>query len=126
MRNADNLEFLEVWEKVHNPNFNLVHLNEVKKDLGKNRFLISPGKWVETTNAIGLVVKPGRYSGGTFAHRDIAVAFCLWRSPPLMVYVVKEFQRLKEAEATEAKDALEWSLKRRLCNLITFHPGVFS
>lgn len=60
-------EFLEVWEKVRNPNFNLVYLKEVKKDLGKNRFLISPGKWIETTNAIGLAVKPGRYGGGSFA-----------------------------------------------------------
>lgn len=117
MRNADNLEFLEVWEKVHNPNFNLVHLDEVKKDVGKNRFIISPGKWIETTNAIGLVVKTGRYGGGTFAHRDIAMAFCLWLSPPFMVYVVKEFQRLKEVEAAQNKDALDWNLRRVLAKV---------
>lgn len=117
MRNADNLEFLEVWEKVHNPNFNLVHLHEVKKDIGKNRFLISPGKWIETTGAIGILVKTGRYSGGTYAHRDIALAFCLWLSPPLMVYLVKEFQRLKETEAAESKGKLEWDLRRTLAKI---------
>ena len=99
MRNRDTMELLEVWEKLHNPNFNLVQLEEVKKQLGLNRFLMSPTKWIETTNAIGMVTKSGRYGGGTFAHKDIAMAFCFWISPAFQLLVIIEFQRLKEREA---------------------------
>jgi KilA-N domain len=76
IRNKDTIEFLEVWEKLNNPDFNLVQLHEVKNEAGHNRFVISPSKWIEKTNAIGLMTKSGRYGGGTFAHKDIALAFC--------------------------------------------------
>ena len=81
IRNKDTIEFLEVWEKLNNPHFNLVQLHEVKNEAGHNRFVISPSKWIEKTNAIGLVTKSGRYGGGTFAHKDIALGFCYWVSP---------------------------------------------
>jgi KilA-N domain len=114
MRNKDTIEFLGVWEKLYNANFNLVQLEEVKKEAGFNRFIISPTKWISITNAIGLVTKTGRYGGGTFAHKDIALAFCYWISPPFQLYIIKEFQRLKEKEAQEEKDVLEWNIKRTL------------
>ena len=117
MRNRDTMELLEVWEKLHNPNFNLVQLEEVKKQLGLNRFLMSPTKWIETTNAIGLITKSGRYGGGTFAHKDIAMAFCFWISPAFQLLVIIEFQRLKEQEAKEEKESLDWSLKRTLAKV---------
>lgn len=112
MRNADTLEFLEVWETLNNPNFNLVHLHKVRDDIGKNRFLISPTKWIEITAAIGMAVKTGRYGGGTFAHRDIAMGFCFWLSPAFQLHVIQEFQRLKEAEAATQKHELEWNVNR--------------
>ena len=80
IRNKDTIEFLEVWEKLNNPNFNLVQLHEVKNEAGYNRFVMSPSKWIEKTNAIGLITKSGRYGGGTFAHKDIALGFCYWRT----------------------------------------------
>lgn len=114
IRNKDTIEFLEVWEKLNNPNFNLVQLHEVKNEAGHNRFVISPSKWIERTNAIGLMTKSGRYGGGTFAHKDIALGFCYWVSPAFQLYVIKEFQRLKEAEAKEQDHALDWNLRRTL------------
>jgi hypothetical protein len=112
VRNKDTVEFLGVWEKLNNPNFNLVQFEEVKKEAGFNRFVISPTKWVSLTGAIGLTTKSGRYGGGTFAHKDLALAFCYWISPPFQLYVIREFQRLKEQEAKEQKDSLEWNIKR--------------
>ncbi len=88
MKNRDTIELLEIWEKLHNPNFNLLQLEEVKKEVGLNRFIISPTKWIETTNAIGMVTKSGRYGGGTFAHKDIAMAFCFWISPAFQLLVI--------------------------------------
>jgi hypothetical protein len=117
IRNKDTIEFLEVWEKLNNPNFNLVQLHEVKNEAGHNRFVISPSKWIERTNAIGLVTKAGRYGGGTYAHKDIALGFCYWVSPPFQLYVIKEFQRLKEAEAKEQDQALDWNLRRTLSKI---------
>ena len=117
IRNKDTIEFLEVWEKLNNPDFNLVQLHEVKNEAGHNRFVISPTKWIEKTNAIGLMTKSGRYGGGTFAHKDIALAFCYWVSPPFQLYVIKEFQRLKEAEAKEQYQTLDWNLKRTLAKV---------
>jgi hypothetical protein len=117
VRNKDTLEFLGVWEKLNNPSFNLLEFEEVKKEAGFNRFVISPTKWVSTTNAVGLITKSGRYGGGTFAHKDIALAFCYWVSPPFQLYVIKEFQRLKEAEAKEQNQALDWNLKRTLAKV---------
>ena len=117
IRNKDTIEFLEVWEKLNNSNFNLVQLHEVKNEAGHNRFVMSPSKWIEKTNAIGLITKSGRYGGGTFAHKDIALAFCYWVSPPFQLYVIKEFQRLKETEAKEQKLELDWSLNRTLAKV---------
>jgi hypothetical protein len=114
IRNKDTIEFLEVWEKLNNPNFNLVQLHEVKNEAGFNRFVISPTKWIERTNAIGLMTKSGRYGGGTFAHKDIALGFCYWVSPPFQLYVIKEFQRMKAVEAKENNESLEWNLRRTL------------
>ncbi len=112
VRNKDTVEFLGVWEKLNNPNFNLVQFEEVKKEAGMNRFVLSPTKWAALTNAIGLVTKSGRHGGGTFAHKDLALAFCYWISPPFQLYVIREFQRLKEDEAKAQKDSLEWTIKR--------------
>lgn len=117
MKNRDTIELLEIWEKLHNPNFNLLQLEEVKKEVGFNRFIISPTKWIETTNAIGMVTKSGRYGGGTFAHKDIAMAFCFWISPAFQLLVITEFQRLKAIEAEEQKEALDWNLKRTLAKV---------
>jgi KilA-N domain len=120
IRNKDTIEFLEVWERLSNPNFNLVQLHEVKNEAGHNRFVISPSKWIERTNAIGLITKAGRYGSGTFAHKDIAMAFCYWVSPAFQLYVVREFQRLKAQEAKEQEEALDWNLKRTLAK-INYH-----
>jgi KilA-N domain len=114
IRNKDTIEFLEVWETLNNPNFNPVQLHEVKNEAGFNRFVISPTKWIERTNAIGLMTKSGRYGGGTFAHKDIALGFCYWVSPPFQLYVIKEFQRMKAVEAKENNESLEWNLRRTL------------
>jgi len=117
LRNKDTLEFLGVWEKLNNPVFNLLDFEEVKNQSGVNRFAISPSKWVERTSAKGLQVKAGRYGGGTFAHRDIALGFCYWLSPPFQLYVLQEFQRLKKAEALERRDELDWNLRRTLAKV---------
>jgi hypothetical protein len=117
MRNKDTIEFLGVWEMLNNPDFNLVQLEEVKKQAGYNRFIISPSKWIETTNSIGLITKTGRYGGGTFAHKDIAFAFCYWISPPFQLYVIKEFQRMKAVEAEQNKESLDWNLRRTLAKV---------
>jgi hypothetical protein len=117
MRNKDTIELLEIWEKLHNPNFNLLQLEEVKKQVGLNRFLMSPTKWIETTNAVGMVTKTGRYGGGTFAHKDIAMAFCFWISPGFQLLVITEFQRLKAIEAEEQQEHLDWNLKRTLAKV---------
>ena len=117
MKNKDTIEFLGVWEKLYNPHFNLLQLEEVKKEAGFNRFIISPSKWIELTNATGLITKFGRYGGGTFAHKDIALAFCYWISPPFQLYVIQEFQRLKTQEAQQQKESLAWDIRRTLAKV---------
>lgn len=117
MKNKDTIEFLGVWEKLYNPHFNLLQLEEVKKEAGFNRFIISPSKWIELTNATGLITKFGRYGGGTFAHKDIALAFCYWISPPFQLYVIQEFQRLKTQEAIEQKESIAWDIRRTLAKV---------
>ncbi len=116
LRNQNTIEYLATWEMLHNPDFNSMQLHGIKEQVGINRFLISAGKWVEMTNAIGIVAKSGRY-GGTFAHPDIAFHFCLWLSPTFQLYVAKEFQRLKKEESAEEKMALEWNLRRALSKI---------
>lgn len=111
LRNKDTIEFLAVWEKINNPSFNPIEFDRIRNEAGTNRFILSAKKWVESTNAIGLVSKAGRY-GGTFAHKDIAFEFGSWLSPEFKLYLIKEFQRLKDAEAQSGQ--LEWNVRRTL------------
>ncbi len=103
MRCKNGLGFLGLWEELNNPNFNLIEFDKVKQESGLDRFIISVGKWVSLTGAIGLVAKSKRYGGETFAHIDITLAFCTWLNPPFKSYLVKEFQKLKEQEAKDNK-----------------------
>ncbi len=116
LRNQNTVEYLETWETLYNPDFNSMQLHGIKEQLGLNRFLLSIKKWIELTNAIGVKAKAGRY-GGTYAHPDIAFHFCLWLSPKFQLYIAKEFQRLKQAEARERGEALDWNLKRLLSKI---------
>ena len=116
MRNRNTVEFMGVWEAVHNPDFNSVGFDGIFAQTGLNRFKLSVKKWTAETNAIGITAKSGRY-GGTYAHPDIAFNFALWLSPTFQVYIAKEFQRLKQAEAREREEALDWSLKRLLSKI---------
>jgi KilA-N domain len=117
MRNKDTIEFLGTWEILHNPNFNPLEFEGVKNEAGTNRFVLSPSKWMELTGAVGITAKAGRYGGGTFAHRDIALEFCSWVSPVFKLYLIKEFQRLKDIEADQAKETLAWNIKRTLAKV---------
>lgn len=109
MRNRNTLEFLGLWEQLHNSDFKPIEFDRFKYEAGSNTFSMSPKKWIEGTNAIGMYAKSGR-NGGTYAHKDIALEYCSWLKPVIRLYVVKEFQRLKEAEASEYN--LEWTVKR--------------
>ena len=112
LRNRNTLEFIGIWEKVYNPNFNCGEFAVIKSQAGLNRFKISVKEFVERTNAISLQAKAGRY-GGTFAHKDIAFEFAMWISPEFKIYIVKEFQRLKEEEQKQ----IGWSAKRELSKI---------
>ena len=112
LRNRNTLEFIGIWEKVYNPNFNCGEFAVIKSQAGLNRFKISVKEFVERTNAISLQAKAGRY-GGTFAHKDIAFEFAMWISPEFKIYIVKEFQRLKEEEQRQ----IGWSAKRELSKI---------
>jgi KilA-N domain len=116
LRNQNTIEYLATWESLHNPNFNSMQLHGIREQIGINRFLLSAKKWIDAVNAIGIKASAGRY-GGTYAHRDIAFHFCLWLSPTFQLYVAKEFQRLKSAEAEQQKDALKWNLNRTLAKV---------
>lgn len=111
LRNKNTVEFLGIWEQLNNPDFKPLEFDRFMKEAGLNRFSLSPTKWVEATNAIGLYSKAGR-GGGTFAHKDIAFEFGSWLSPEFKLYLITEFQRLKEAEASNL--SLEWNLQRTL------------
>jgi hypothetical protein len=110
--NKNTLEYLGIWEKINNKDFNYPEFGVIEKSAGTNRFIMSVGQWVKRIGAIGLIVKAGRY-GGTYAHKDIAFHFAMWLSPEFQIYIVKEFQRLKEAESKE----LEWNVKRQLTKI---------
>lgn len=112
LRNRNTLEYLGIWEHVNNENFNYGEFATIKSKSGLNNFKISVKEFVEKTNAIGLQAKAGRY-GGTYAHKDIAFEFAMWISPQFKVYMVREFQRLKEEEQKQ----LGWSAKRELAKL---------
>lgn len=112
MRNRNTIEYLGIWESLYNPLFNPIEFEGFKKEAGLNAFTLSPQKWVNATNAIGIVSKAGRY-GGTYAHKDIAFKFASWISVEFELYIVKEFQRLKEQE----QKMLGWSAKRELSKI---------
>ncbi|MCM0668557.1 KilA-N domain-containing protein [Flavobacterium tyrosinilyticum] len=114
MRNRSTIEFIGLWEKFNNPNFNSIEFDGIKNMAGSNSFSLTPKRWIETTNAIGVVSKSGRY-GGTFAHKDIAFEFATWLSAEFKFYLIKEFQRLKEEESSNKK--LEWSLQRTISKI---------
>lgn len=111
LRSKQTIDFLGAWEKINNPNFNWHEFDLIRMDAGSNAFSLSAKKWIESTNAIGLIAKAGRY-GGTYAHKDIAFEFGSWLSPEFKLYLIKEFQRLKEHEAQQT--SLEWQVKREL------------
>ncbi|HDP3008048.1 TPA: KilA-N domain-containing protein [Staphylococcus aureus] len=111
LRSKDTIEFLGVWENINNPNFKPVEFDGFRNQAGRNAFTMSPTKWINTTNAIGLVTKSGRY-GGTFAQKDIAFEFASWISAEFKLYIIQDYQRLKERE--EDPEKLNWDLKRLL------------
>ncbi len=115
LRNKNTIEFIGIWEYINNPVFNSPEFEGIKNEAGLNRFTLSVKKWVEKTNAKGLIAKTGRYGSGTFAHRDIAFEFGSWLSPEFKLYLIKEFQRLKEDENKRLN--LEWNLQRTLAKV---------
>ena len=111
LRSKNTIEFLGVWEQLNNPNFKLVEFDQFKNEAGLNSFVLSPQKWIDKTNAIGIISKSGRY-GGTYAHSDIAFEFASWLSPTFKLYIIKDYQRLKQEES-HIKE-LEWNVKREI------------
>ena len=109
MRNRSTIEFVGLWELFNNPDFNSIEFDGIKNMAGSNSFILTPKRWIQDTNAIGIISKAGRY-GGTFAHRDIAFEFATWLSTEFKFYLIKEFQRLKDEENNQ----LGWSAKREL------------
>ncbi len=114
MRSRSTIEFIGLWEKLCNPDFKPLEFERFKKEAGSNYFVLSPQRWIDATNAIGIISKSGRY-GGTFAHKDIAFEFASWISSEFKLYLIVEFQRLKEEENTRLK--LEWNLQRTLAKV---------
>ncbi len=112
MRNRNTLEFLGIWEEMNNPNFKGNEFVTFKMQAGLNNFNLTPKKWIDATNAIGIQSKAGRYGGGTFAHKDLAFEFGSWLSPEFKLYLIKEFQRLKDDENDRLN--LTWNLQRTL------------
>jgi hypothetical protein len=115
MRNRNTVEFLGVWERLNNPHFKPLEFEGFRSRAGLNSFVLTPRQWIETTSAIGLISKAGRYGGGTFAHKDIAFEFASWISVEFRLYLIKEFQRLKEDE--NRRLSLAWNLNRTLSKL---------
>jgi hypothetical protein len=115
MRNRNTIEYLGIWETLYNPDFKPLEFEGFRRQAGLNAFTLSPQKWIDTTGAIGIISKSGRY-GGTFAHKDIAFKFASWISTEFELYLVREFQRLKKAE----QNLLGWSAKRELAK-INYH-----
>ncbi|MEX0906170.1 MAG: KilA-N domain-containing protein [Balneolaceae bacterium] len=115
--NKNTLEYLGTWEKINNPNFNYPEFGVIEQDAGVNRFIMSVGQWIKRTNSKGMLVKAGRY-GGTYAHKDIAFHFAMWLSPEFQIYLINEFQRLKEDESNRLQ--LEWNYQRHLAK-VNYH-----
>ena len=114
MRNKNSVVFLGLWEIIHNPNFNCLEFEAIKNEAGSNGFVLTPKRWVESTNAIGIVTKGGRYAA-TYAHKDIAFEFASWISPEFKLYIIEDYQRLKECE--NARLSLNWNLNREISKL---------
>jgi hypothetical protein len=112
------VEFIGLWEKMNNLAFNVTEFSNIKNESGSNGFVLSAKQWIEKTSAIGIISKPGRYGGGTFAHKDIAFEFGSWISPEFKYFLIREFQRLKEDENNRLK--LEWNLQRTLAK-VNYH-----
>lgn len=115
MRNRNTIEFLGLWESLHNPNFNRVQFDTFKTEAGLNRFVMTPSKWIEQTGAVGIVSKAGRYGGGTYAHSDIAMEFASWISAEFKLYLMKDYRRLKYDE--NSRLSLSWNLNREISKL---------
>ena len=115
MRTRYTIEFIGLWEKIHNPDFKSIEFDAFKTEAGSNSFVLTPQRWIEATGAIGIISKSGRY-GGTYAHKDIAFEFGSWLSADFKLYLIKEYQRLKEQEQQQ----IGWSAKRELAK-INYH-----
>jgi hypothetical protein len=114
LRNRNTVEFLGIWEQLYNPDFKPLEFEGFRKEAGLNAFTLSPMKWVNATNAIGISVKAGR-GGGTFAHKDIAFEFAAWISNEFKLYIIKDYQRLKSDE--NSRISLDWNVKRILAKV---------
>lgn len=112
------IQFMGLWEQLHNPDFNITEFSNIKNEAGSNGFVMSSKQWIQKTGAIGIISKTGRYGGGTFANKDIAFEFASWISPEFKLYLIKEFQRLKESESNYQK--LEWDFHRTLAK-VNYH-----
>lgn len=112
LRNKNTVEFLGIWERINNAEFKTLEFGGIMAEAGLNRFILSVKKWVEKTNGIGLIAKAGRFNSGTYAHKDIAFEFGSWLSPEFKLYLIKEFQRLKDEES--AIKRLDWDFQRTL------------
>lgn len=112
LRNKNTIEFMGIWEEMYNPSFNSPEFEGIKNEAGLNRFVMSVKQWISKTNAIGIVAKSGRY-GGTYAHKDLAFEFASWVSPQFKLYLIREYQRLKDEEQKQ----LGWSAKRELSKI---------
>ena len=114
LRTRFTIDYLGAWEQLYNPNFKLVEFDQFKSEAGTNAFVLSPQKWIESTNAIGLISKSGR-GGGTYAHKDIAFEFASWISVEFKLYIIKDYQRLKADE--NSRISLDWNVKRILAKV---------
>ena len=114
MRSRETIEYLGLWESLHNPNFKPVEFDGFRKDAGRHSFTMSPSKWIDSVNAIGIVTKAGRY-GGTYAHSDIALEFASWVSVEFKLYIVMDYQRIKHDE--NSRLSLNWNLNREVSKL---------
>ena len=115
LRRITTIDYIGLWEGIHNDNFNLVEFDQIKNEYGRNSFAMSPTQWIKRTNAIGIISKGGRYSIGTYAHPDIAFEFASWLSPEFKLYLITEFERLKFNEAYQQK--IDWQANRLLSKL---------
>ena len=115
LRRINTIDYIGLWEEIHNQDFNLVEFDQIKTEYGRNSFAMSPTQWIKRTNAIGIISKGGRYSIGTYAHPDIAFEFASWLSPEFKLYLITEFERLKANEAYQER--IDWQANRILAKL---------